>query len=119
MRPAQICPSCDHPLHVERLRCAGCGTVVEGAFPWPRLSRLSPDDQRLVELLILASGSLKTVAKKLSISYPTIRKRLNELIRTFALEVRADEQQRRQLLHDVAAGKRSAREAIRQLRNRP
>jgi hypothetical protein len=116
MKPAQICPACQHPLRIERLRCEACQTTVEGRFGWPRLARLAAEDQQLVELLLLASGSLKAVAKQLGISYPTMRKRLDALIEQLELQVKHDEQQRRQLLKDVAAGKRSAAEAARQIR---
>ncbi len=116
MRPAQRCPSCDTVMQLERLRCPACQTVVEGSFRWPRLSRLTPANQELIELLILASGSLKDVAKKMDISYPTIRKRLDELIQRMEVEVKADEAYRKQLLRDVASGKRSAEEATRLMR---
>jgi hypothetical protein len=117
MKPAQICPSCGNALQIERLRCQGCATLVEGKFGWPRLARLSPEDQQLVELMILSSGSLKDVAKKLGISYPTVRKRLDELIGSLEVQVKKDEQLRRQLLKDVAAGKRSAEDVARQIQS--
>ena len=113
MKPAQRCPSCDTLMQLERLRCPGCQTTVEGSFRWPRLSRLMTADQELVELLILASGSLKDVAKKLAISYPTIRRRLDELIQRLEGELKADEAYRKQLLREVASGKRTAAEATR------
>ena len=116
MKPAQTCPSCGQRLAIERLRCETCQTIVEGRFGWPRLARLTPDDQQVVELLILSSGSLKAVAKKLGISYPTMRKRLNELIKALQHHVEADERVRRQLLKDVASGRRSAHEAARRIR---
>ena len=115
MKPAQICPSCGSRLQIERLQCGACHTVVEGNFGWPRLSRLSPDDQQLVELLVLSSGSLKAVAKRLDISYPTMRKRLDDLIKTLELEVKKDAQTRHQLLKEVEAGKRSAADAARRM----
>ena len=115
MKPAQQCPSCNTVMHVERLRCPACQTVVEGQFRWQRLSRLTPDEQQLVELLILSSGSLKAVAKKLGISYPTMRKRLDDLIAHLSTEVKADEAFRRQLLHELKSGKRTSEEAIRLL----
>ncbi len=114
-RAAQACPSCGHGLQIERLSCASCGTVVEGTFRWPRLARLSRDDQELVELLILSSGSLKAVAKKLGISYPTMRKRLDALITRLEAEVEADEEFRRELLREVASGERTAAEAAERL----
>ena len=116
MKPAQTCPSCATQLYIERLRCSACNTVVEGNFWWPRLSRLSPEDQQLVELLILSSGSLKAAAKKLGISYPTMRKRLDELIRGLEAEVRKDEKLRREVLKEVAAGKRSVDDAVKRLK---
>jgi len=42
---------------------------------------LTEEDWRFVKRLILASGSLKDVANQYAISYPTIRIRLNRLIK--------------------------------------
>lgn len=116
MKPAQRCPSCNATMQLERLRCPSCHTMVEGNFRWPRLCRLSGSDQQLIEMLVLASGSLKAVAKKLGVSYPTIRKRLDELIRRIEDEVKTDTAYRAQLLRDVKAGKRTAEEVTRLLR---
>jgi len=70
----------------------------------------------LAELLILSSGSLKEIAKRLQISYPTIRRRLDELIRALDIEIRKDQHVRHRLLKDVAAGKRSVAEARKRLK---
>jgi hypothetical protein len=91
--------------------------VVEGAFRWPRLARLSREDQHLVELLILSSGSLKAVAKALGISYPTVRRRLDALIARLEAEVEADEEFRRDLLEEVERGARSAVDVAERLKN--
>ena len=42
---------------------------------------LSEEDWQFVKRLILASGSLKDVAQQYGISYPTVRIRLNRLIK--------------------------------------
>lgn len=42
--------------------------------------RLSDEDLAFVKRLVLASGSLKEVAKSYGISYPTVRLRLDRLI---------------------------------------
>ena len=44
------------------------------------LDALSEDDRLLVKRLVLASGSLKAVARSYGVTYPTIRTRLNRLI---------------------------------------
>jgi hypothetical protein len=41
---------------------------------------LSDEDWQFVKRLLLASGSLKDVAREYGISYPTVRLRLNRLI---------------------------------------
>jgi len=45
------------------------------------ISGLSEEDWQFVKRLILASGSLKDVANQYGISYPTVRIRLNRLIK--------------------------------------
>lgn len=110
-KAAQSCPSCGGSLHIERLRCASCGTRVEGAFRLPRLARLSPDSQRLVELLVLTSGSLKAVATHVGVSYPTIRKRVDALVDELRAQLDADERFREGLLDRVEQGARTAAEA--------
>jgi hypothetical protein len=42
---------------------------------------LSEEDWQFIKRLILASGSLKDVSKQYGISYPTVRIRLNRLIK--------------------------------------
>ena len=44
------------------------------------LERLSNEDTAFLKRFLLASGSLKAVAKIYDVSYPTIRQRLNRLI---------------------------------------
>jgi hypothetical protein len=85
------CPSCENTLVIERLSCSKCDTTVEGCYSLPRLARLTPDDQRFLELFILTSGSLKVTGKRLGLSYPTVKKRLNELIARMAREVERDQ----------------------------
>ena len=49
--------------------------------PIPRwLSVLSEEDFHFIKRFILASGSLKELAKQYQVSYPTLRIRLNRLI---------------------------------------
>ena len=85
------CPSCENSLVIERLRCSRCDTIVEGCFSLPRLARLTPVDQHFLELFVLASGNLKVTGKRLGLSYPTVKKRLNELIAGITREVEKDQ----------------------------
>jgi len=74
------CPSCSAALSVSTLRCESCQTKVEGAFDLPMLAALSPDVQNFIVEFVKNSGSLKKMAKEMSLSYPTVRNRLDEII---------------------------------------
>ena len=74
------CPSCGGDLAVRRLYCDKCETEVEGLYSLPPLAGLAPDDQEFILEFIKASGSLKDMARFLSVSYPTVRNRLDEII---------------------------------------
>lgn len=74
------CPSCDADLHVVSLACSDCDTTVSGAYTLPVLSRLSDADQEFVLSFVRSSGSLKKMARRYRVSYPTVRNRLNDLI---------------------------------------
>ncbi len=74
------CPSCGHGLNVVRLLCSECSTAVEGEFPLPVLARLDPEEQAFVLSFLRSSGSLKEIAQRYGISYPTVRNRVDALI---------------------------------------
>ncbi len=57
---------------------------------------LSEEDIQFIKRLILASGSLKDVARQYGISYPTVRIRLNRLIEKVQI---LDSQQPRTKFH--------------------
>jgi hypothetical protein len=75
-----ICPSCSATLQVQSLACTSCDTVVSGTFSLPVLSRLSDDEQLFILDFVKSSGSLKLMAEKLKLSYPSVRNRLDDII---------------------------------------
>ena len=110
------CPVCSSAMEIERLRCTSCEVAVEGRIPIPRLARLPAEDREFVELFVRSSGSLKAVAEKMGISYPTIRSRLNRVIETLEKEEEGERSLRNQILDDVEKGTISVDEAVRRLR---
>ena len=65
---------------MKRLRCERCETEVEGSYNLPALASLSQEDQEFVGDFVKSSGSLKEMASLLSVSYPTVRNRLDGII---------------------------------------
>lgn len=79
-RMPQHCPSCDTRMKVKKLVCPHCDTEVDGSFNLPVLSSLTGDEQQFVIDFIKTGGSLKEMASKMKLSYPTIRNQLDEII---------------------------------------
>jgi hypothetical protein len=75
------CPVCSHELSVTRLRCGACGTVIEGEFGVGRFGRLTHEQTRLLESFLRSRGNLREMERELGISYPTVRARVEALVR--------------------------------------
>lgn len=76
----KICPSCGKRLSVHAMHCNGCQTHIEGNYSLPVMMQLSAPDQQFVLDFVKSSGSLKEMAHKLGLSYPTVRNRLDDII---------------------------------------
>ena len=64
---------------VKSFACGECSTAVEGEFALPVLAKLDPGEQEFLLLLLEESGSLKGLAQRYKVSYPTVRNRLDAL----------------------------------------
>ena len=79
------CPVCEGELLVSRLHCRSCGTALEGEFGVGRFGRLSREQLGLLESFLRARGNLKEMERELGISYPTVRGRVDALVRALGL----------------------------------
>ncbi|CAN5235294.1 hypothetical protein BH24CHL7_BH24CHL7_04120 [soil metagenome] len=126
------CPVCEGELHVTRLQCGTCGTAIEGQFTVGRFGRLGRDQLSLLESFLRARGNLRELERELGISYPTVRGRVEALVRTLGLDRgeegaaplvdgepiagAADPSTRRQILERLARRELTAEEAADALR---
>lgn len=108
------CPVCGEALEVTRLQCPGCRTAVEGRFSLDRFARLNNEQLGFLEAFLRARGVIKDVEEALGISYPTVRGRLDELLRTLDLsdDRERERERRRVILADLSDGKISSDEAM-------
>ena len=79
------CPVCEGELLITRLHCRNCGTALEGEFGVGRFGRLSREQLSLLESFLRARGNLKEMERELGISYPTVRGRVDALVRALGL----------------------------------
>jgi hypothetical protein len=75
------CPVCASELAVTRLRCGECGTTIEGEFSVGRFGRLTREQLQLLESFLRSRGNLRDMERELGISYPTVRSRVEQLVR--------------------------------------
>ncbi|HEY8656018.1 MAG TPA: DUF2089 domain-containing protein [Candidatus Limnocylindria bacterium] len=115
------CPICAESLQVTRLECEGCGTRLEGAFSLGRFHRLAADQLEFLETFIRARGNFKDVERELGISYPTVRGRLDAVIRALGFasgaEPDRDAERRKEILRELADGKIAPDDAAALLEN--
>ncbi len=133
------CPVCQGELMISRLHCRSCGTALEGEFGVGRFGRLSREQLSLLESFLRSRGNLKEMERELGISYPTVRSRVDALVRAIGLgegdgaplEAEAQDEaetptasepvdpsalRRREILERLARHELSARDAAEQLR---
>jgi len=84
------CPVCSNELAVTRLHCRSCGTTLEGDFSVGRFGRLNRDQLTLLESFLRSRGNLREMERELGISYPTVRSRVEALVRALGFGPRAD-----------------------------
>jgi hypothetical protein len=79
------CPVCEGELTISRLHCRTCGTALEGEFQVGRFGRLGREQLALLESFLRSRGNLKEMERELGISYPTVRGRVDALVRALGL----------------------------------
>lgn len=118
------CPVCGDMMHIARLECDNCGTAMEGHFLLNSLSRLSMDHLDFLESFIRNRGVIKDIEVDLGISYPTVKSRLEEVIKSLGYSTAEDRlrpsqvrEERRTILEQLRTKKISSEEAARKLMN--
>jgi len=115
------CPLCGGELTVTRVYCRDCDTTIEGRFASGPFSQLTPEQLNFMITFVRCEGKITRMEDEMALSYPTIRNRLQEVIRALGYEPGKEEtsevsdEKRRSILEDLDTGKISAEEAMRVL----
>jgi hypothetical protein len=129
------CPVCAGELAVTRLHCRSCGTTLEGEFSVGRFGRLTKEQLALLESFLRSRGNLRDMERELGISYPTVRGRVEALVRALGFGPREGSEEaedeaaaaasssadaaagRQAILERLARGEIGAEEAATAIRN--
>ena len=113
------CPLCGGEIVVTRLHCQVCDSTIEGRFVYGGpFEHLTPEQLAFVETFVRCEGKITRMEGEIGLSYPTIRNRLQEVIRAMGYEPGVEEPtkmtdiERRRILEDLEQGKINYQEAM-------
>ncbi len=123
-----ICPVCGEKLSITKLSCPQCSSAIEGDFQPCEFCRLKAEDLDFVKVFIKCRGNIKDVEKELGISYPTVRGKLDTVIKNLGFgfdvpdkeTVRENEgikAARSDILEQLSSGAITPKEATEKLKN--
>lgn len=81
------CPNCGDELVITSYRCNTCRTEISGEFEMDKFQRLDQEDKDFIELFLIKRGSIKDVGEELNISYPTVRNRIDKIVKKLGRKV--------------------------------
>jgi len=111
------CPRCSSALSVSELRCPECDLTMTGDFARCRFCELPPEQLRFLEVFIRCRGVIRQMEKALGVSYPTVRSRIDDLLRALRFDERPPAAQTiRDILTQLDRNEISAEQAVNRLR---
>ncbi|WP_313344501.1 DUF2089 domain-containing protein [Sedimentibacter sp.] len=118
------CPVCGNKLSVTKLCCHKCSTSIEGDFQPCEFCSLPEEDLDFVKIFIKCRGNIKDVERELGISYPTVRSKLDAVIKSLGLEVKEPikeienkKTEKAAILDQLSKGELSPKEATERIKN--
>jgi hypothetical protein len=116
------CPGCGGALELRELACPRCDIAVRGRFARCEFCDLPEEQLNFLRLFVSRRGNLREVERELGLSYPTVRSRLDDLLRALGYVVApvpaVDRQERkRQVLEDLREGRMTPEDAVKALKD--
>ena len=118
----ESCPSCNGKLAITEVRCTRCDTQVRARYEPCDFCALSSEQSAFLRVFVTSRGNLSEVEKRLGISYPTVRSKLDEVIDQLSAAQPdlppspTDHPGRHMILDAVARGELTAKEGLERMR---
>ena len=112
------CPVCGGEMIIRELECPTCQVRLRGSFESCPFCVLSQEQLELIKIFLKSRGNIKEVERELGISYPTVRGRLDDIVRTLGFSPAKPEVtkgMRDELLAKLESGEIDADEFLRRL----
>lgn len=85
------CPICNEKLIAKTLRCDKCDTEISGEFSLTPFDYLSKEQLDFALVFIKCEGNIKAIEKVLNISYPSVKKNIDDLINALGIKKESDD----------------------------
>src|ERR687886_882075 len=76
----ESCPSCGGRIEIGEVHCTRCDTQVRARYRPCDFCALTEEQSTFLRIFVLSRGNLSEVEKRLGVSYPTVRAKLDEVI---------------------------------------
>ncbi|MBI9011064.1 MAG: DUF2089 domain-containing protein [Clostridiales bacterium] len=112
------CPVCSSRLDVTKLHCNDCDTTIKGTFKLDKFSYLSKEQKYFIEVFLKNRGNIKEIEKDLGISYPTVKKNLENVINALGYGEIAESANlnKEKILEKLSNGEISSEEAMKMIK---
>lgn len=111
------CPVCGGEMVIRELECPTCDITVKGRFDTCPFCSLTPEQVELIKIFLKSRGNIKEAERELGISYPTVRGRLDDIVRAlgFTPTKEVTPELKGELLAKLESGEIDADEFVRRL----
>ena len=111
------CPLCGDEVRVTQIKCAGCGSEINGSFRRDGLEMLPEEYRKFIVVFLKHRGTIKAVEAELGVSYPTINRMLENINQMLgAVQAAGPQLDRKQILDAIERGEMSVKEATEMLK---
>lgn len=86
MRLITKCPSCQNSLKISSLHCPQCGLELRNDFDLSAFDQLDNEQYLFLIAFLRNRGNLKSLQAELQISYPSAKKRLDDLLLSLGID---------------------------------
>lgn len=108
------CPICSSKMKVTEVKCKTCKTTISGEFELCKFCNLNKEHKFFIEIFIKNRGNIKLIEKELGVSYPTVKRNLNEVIEAlgYSPDKAEEKEAKRDVLDKLERGEISSKEAL-------
>lgn len=108
------CPICNGPVEITEITCYSCKSTIKGHFKPCKFCTLSQEHKDFAEIFIKNRGNIKEIERELSVSYPTVKGKLDSLIAALGYKSQTtNSNDKKEVLERLYRGEITSEEAIR------